>query len=77
MLGEALVLYREQDDPLGIGRVLTRLGNVMHRLGDPQCVEILTEAVELLEAQPPGAELVSAYTYLAGRGLFLRTNRRP
>jgi class 3 adenylate cyclase/tetratricopeptide (TPR) repeat protein len=70
VLGQALALYREQEDPVAIGRVLTRLANVSHRLGDPRCEEMLDEAVQVLEGQPPGAELVSAYTYWAGRGLF-------
>jgi tetratricopeptide (TPR) repeat protein len=69
-LEQALDLYRDQGEPVATGRVLTRLGNVSHRLGDPRCEEMLAEAVELLEAQPAGAELVSAYTYAAGRGLF-------
>jgi class 3 adenylate cyclase/tetratricopeptide (TPR) repeat protein len=70
VLGQAIDLYREQNDPLGVGRALTRRANVSHRLGDPSCEEMLAEAIELLEAQPPGAELVSVYTYNAGRGLF-------
>ncbi len=70
ILERALDLYRAQGDPLGMGRVLTRLGNVTHRLGDPQSEELMAEAIEVLEAQPPGAELVTAYTYHAGRGLF-------
>jgi len=70
ILEQALDLYRAQGDPLGMGRVLTRLGNVTHRLGDPQCEELMAEAIEVLEGQPPGVELVTAYTYHAGRGLF-------
>ncbi|MGH3054344.1 MAG: ATP-binding protein, partial [Gaiellaceae bacterium] len=70
VLEQALVLYRAQNDQLGMGRVLTRLGNITHRLGDPRAMEFLTEAIEVLEAQPAGPELLSAYTYAAGRGLF-------
>ena len=70
VLEQALALYRVQGDPLGMGRVLTRLGNITHRLGDPRAMEFLAEAREVLEAQPPGPELLSAYTYTAGRGLF-------
>ena len=72
ILGEAIALYREQHDALGLGRSLTRLGNISHRLGDPRCEEPMAEAIEVLEAQPPGPELVSAYTYNAGRGLFTK-----
>ncbi len=70
VLDEAVDLYRQQNDPVAIGRVLTRMANVSHRLGDPRCEEMLAEAIELLETQPPGPELVAAYTYNAGRGLF-------
>ena len=70
VLDQALDLYREQGDLVAAGRVLTRLGNVTHRLGDPRCEAIMAEAIEVLEAMPPGAELVSAYTYSAARGLF-------
>ena len=76
VLDEALALYREQDDQIGVGRVLTRLGLVTHRLGDPRSAALVTEAVEVLEAQPPGVELVSAYTYWAGRGLFTNDPER-
>ena len=70
ILGQAIDLYREQNEALGLGRALTRLGNVLHRLGDPRCEEAFAEAIDVLEVQPPGPELVSAYTYNAGRGLF-------
>jgi class 3 adenylate cyclase/tetratricopeptide (TPR) repeat protein len=60
-------LHREQAEPLAAGRVLTRLGLVVHRLGDPRSEELLAEAVELLETQPAGPELVSAHAYMAGR----------
>jgi class 3 adenylate cyclase/tetratricopeptide (TPR) repeat protein len=76
ILGRALELYREQGDSVAIGRVLTRLGNVSARLGDPRCEEMYAEAIELLEAQPPGAELVSAYTYSAALGLFKNDSPR-
>ena len=68
--GDALELYRDQRDPVAAGRVLTRLGNVVHRLGGRECEEMLAEAVELLEAQAPGPELVAAYAYAAGRRMF-------
>ena len=65
-LEEALALYREQDEPLAAGRVLTALSNVLERLGDSRAEEVLAEALTLLEAQPPGPELVAAHTELAG-----------
>ena len=67
---QALELFRARGDSLAAGRVLTRLGVLVHRLGDPYCLELFSEAVQLLEAEPAGPELVSAYTYAAGRRLF-------
>jgi class 3 adenylate cyclase/tetratricopeptide (TPR) repeat protein len=67
---DAIDLYRDQGDPVAAGRVLTRLGNVVHRLGGRECEELFAEAVELLEAQPAGPELVAAYSYAAGRRMF-------
>jgi class 3 adenylate cyclase/tetratricopeptide (TPR) repeat protein len=66
----ALDLYREQGEPVAAGRVLTRLALVVHRLGDPGSEQLLAEARDLLEEQPPGPELVSAYAYTAGRHTF-------
>ena len=66
-LDRALDLYRDQGEPVAAGRVLTRLALIIHRLGDPGAEEILTQGRELLEAQPAGPELVTAYAYLAGR----------
>jgi tetratricopeptide (TPR) repeat protein len=65
-LEEALHLYRERDEPLATGRVLTRLSLVLFRLGDRRSDEMPAEAVELLETQPAGQELVGAHTYIAG-----------
>jgi class 3 adenylate cyclase/tetratricopeptide (TPR) repeat protein len=76
VLEQALDLYREQGEPIATGRVLIRLGNVTHRLGDPRREDVIAEAVELLEAQPPGPELVSAYSYFAAGGLFVNDPRR-
>ena len=69
-LEEALALFREQAEPLAAGRVLTVLANVLARLGDSRREEALAEALALLEAQPPGPELVDTYTQLAS-GRFL------
>jgi class 3 adenylate cyclase/tetratricopeptide (TPR) repeat protein len=64
---QALELHREQGEPVAAGRLLTRLGLVVHRLGDPRAEEMIVEAVELLEAQSAGPELVAGHTYMAGR----------
>ena len=67
---QALDLLRAQGEPVAVGRILTLLGLVVHRLGDPRSEEMLAEAIELLEAQPAGPELVSAHAYMAGRRVF-------
>jgi class 3 adenylate cyclase len=64
-LEEALALYKERDAALDAGRVLTALANALQRLGDPRQEEALVEALALLEAQPPGPELVAAHAQLA------------
>jgi len=70
-LEQAIARYREQGEPLAVGRVLTRLGLLVHRLGEGRRAgEVFAEAVELLEAQPASPELVAAYSYLAGRHVF-------
>ena len=74
-LEQALDLYRDHGDPVAVGRVLPRLSLVQHRLGDPRSEETIAEAVELLETQPAGRELVIAHTYMAGR--LTLTGRYP
>jgi class 3 adenylate cyclase/tetratricopeptide (TPR) repeat protein len=70
-LEEALAIDRDRGEPLAAGRVLTRLALVLARLGDSRVDEVLAEARELLETQPPGPELVTAHTYTAGRRTHL------
>jgi tetratricopeptide (TPR) repeat protein len=60
-LEHALVAHRERGDNLATGRTLSRLYFVLSRLGDPVGGETLAEALDLLEAEPPGPELVEAY----------------
>ena len=64
-LEEALIHHRDLGDTLAAGRVLVALSRVLQRLGDPSKEEIITEALTLLEARPPGPELVDAYGRLA------------
>ncbi len=66
-LEEALAIHREQAESAAAGRVLTALTAVLQRLGDPGQEETLAEALDLLEAEPPGPELVNAYAELAAR----------
>ena len=65
-LEEALVLHRERGELVAVGRVLSEFSNVLWRLGDPSTQEAIVEALALLEAQPPGPDLVNAYAELAG-----------
>ncbi len=65
-LEEALVVYRERDESVAAGRVLTALSTIRWSLGDPRHQEALIEAVALLEAQRHGPELVAAYAEVAG-----------
>jgi class 3 adenylate cyclase/tetratricopeptide (TPR) repeat protein len=63
-LEEALDLWREQDELVAVGRVLTAISIVLQREGDQRAGEVIAEALALLETQPPGAELVAAYAQL-------------
>jgi class 3 adenylate cyclase/tetratricopeptide (TPR) repeat protein len=66
-LEEALTLHRERGESVAAGRTLTALSNVLSRLGDPRHEEASTEALALLEAQPPGPELVAAHAQRAAQ----------
>jgi predicted ATPase/class 3 adenylate cyclase len=65
-LEEAIVLYRQQGENVAAGRALTGVVAVHWALGDPRRKKAIAEALALLEAQPPGPELVAAYAELAG-----------
>jgi class 3 adenylate cyclase/tetratricopeptide (TPR) repeat protein len=73
-LDQALTSHRQDGDRLAAGRTLTQLAHVLSRLADPRQEETLAEALRLLEAEPPGPELVAAHTqqararYLGGAG---------
>jgi class 3 adenylate cyclase/tetratricopeptide (TPR) repeat protein len=62
---EAIALYRERGESVAAGRSLTALASVLAGLGDTRREQALAEAIALLEAQPPGPELVAAYAELA------------
>jgi tetratricopeptide (TPR) repeat protein len=66
-LEEALDTYRAEGAAIAAGRTLTALALTLGRLGDPRREQVLSEALALLEAEPPGHELVSALAQLAGR----------
>ena len=65
-LEEAIALYREQGENVDAGRALTGVVAVHWALGDPRRKEAIAESLAMLEAQPPGLELVAAYAELAG-----------
>jgi tetratricopeptide (TPR) repeat protein len=69
-LHQALTTYRQRGDTLAAGRTLSELHFVLRELGDPHQEETLGEALQLLEAEPPGLELVFAYTQQARARFF-------
>jgi class 3 adenylate cyclase/tetratricopeptide (TPR) repeat protein len=65
-LEEALALDRERGETIAAGRALTALNVVLRPLGDPGSGDAIAEAITLLEAEPPGGDLVAAYAELSG-----------
>jgi class 3 adenylate cyclase/tetratricopeptide (TPR) repeat protein len=64
---EAIADMRRTGDLQGLGATLGRLATVLWNQGDTRGSSVaLTEAIELLEREPPGPELVSAYVRMAG-----------
>jgi class 3 adenylate cyclase/tetratricopeptide (TPR) repeat protein len=64
---EAIAGLREQGDVRGLGAAMGRLATVRWNQGDTRgATAVLTEAIELLEREPPGPELCSAYESMAG-----------
>jgi tetratricopeptide (TPR) repeat protein len=63
---EAIADLRRQGDTQVLGATLGRLATVYWNQGDTRRANaVLTEAIELLEREPPGAELASAYVRMA------------
>jgi class 3 adenylate cyclase/tetratricopeptide (TPR) repeat protein len=64
---EAIEDLRRRGDVRGLGATLGRLATVRWNQGDTRgATAVLTEAIDLLEREPPGPELVSAYVRMAG-----------
>src|SRR5918995_1647371 len=64
---EAIADLRRTGDLQGLGATLGRLATVLWNQGDTRgSSAALTEAIELLEREPPGPELASAYVRMAG-----------
>jgi class 3 adenylate cyclase/tetratricopeptide (TPR) repeat protein len=64
---EAIADMRRSGELQALGAALGRLATVFWNQGDTRRSKAaLTEAIELLEREPPGPELVSAYVSMAG-----------
>ena len=64
---EAIAGLREQGDAHGLGAAMGRLATVRWNQGDTRgATAVLTEAIELLEREPPSPELCAAYEGMAG-----------
>ncbi len=62
---EALRLHRDAGASVAEARTMTALAKVLRMAGDPASRDLIAEAVTLLEAEEPGAELVNAFAELA------------
>ncbi|MFN2470877.1 MAG: adenylate/guanylate cyclase domain-containing protein [Gaiellaceae bacterium] len=65
LLQEAVAGFREQGDRRRTGDALARLAGVSFRMGG-SVEELYADALELLESEPEGPELLEAYAGLAG-----------
>jgi len=64
---EAIAGLRDLGDVRGLGAAMGRLATVRWNQGDTRgATAVLTEAIELLEREPPSPELCSAYEGMAG-----------
>jgi class 3 adenylate cyclase/tetratricopeptide (TPR) repeat protein len=63
---EAIAELRAEENPLGVGEAMVSLSMVHAFRGETERARaLLTEVVELLEREPPGPELASAYAQMA------------
>jgi class 3 adenylate cyclase/tetratricopeptide (TPR) repeat protein len=62
---QAMDEYRAGGDTLGLGGTMARLARSVMKHGQ-EARELLEQAIELLETQPPGPELARAYTRMGG-----------
>ena len=63
---EALALYRERGETVDVARALCELSILSQHAGGRHSEERVMEAIAVLEAEPPGPELVAAYAELSG-----------
>jgi class 3 adenylate cyclase/tetratricopeptide (TPR) repeat protein len=67
-----LEALEERADPIAVGALRSVLGHIYFSFGDlERAGEQVDLAVEILERQPPGPELVFAYARLGAREMFL------
>lgn len=66
-LEEAGAGYGEQGNAVAVARTMVETTTLLANLGDPHRGEVLDEAIALLEAEPPGPDLVAAYAELVGK----------
>jgi tetratricopeptide (TPR) repeat protein len=72
---ESLEIFRDRGEAVAEGKALTRVGSQLGALGDmARSRDLLAEAVELLERQPPGPELARAYAFRAEERMFAGRN---
>lgn len=69
---EAIAALSSQGDSEGAASVMVHLVSILWRLGRPEGERrrILLDAIEILEAAPPGAEIVNAYSQMAALELY-------
>jgi class 3 adenylate cyclase/tetratricopeptide (TPR) repeat protein len=68
---EAIEQLLATGNRLGAARAMGTLSSVYLTMGDERQADVAAEAVRLLEAEPPGADLVAAYARMAGVQLVL------
>jgi class 3 adenylate cyclase len=73
---EARELYRAKGDVQGAGRVMSLLSHLYWLAGQPERADkLLADAIELLESEPPGPDLVRTYGRDAGRHMMQGRSR--
>jgi tetratricopeptide (TPR) repeat protein len=70
-LEQATQAFLARGDRLAAGRAMGTLSSVLMTMGSAGQEEMAVEAVRLLEAEPPGPDLIAAYARMAGVKLVL------
>jgi class 3 adenylate cyclase/tetratricopeptide (TPR) repeat protein len=65
-LEEAIQAFLSRGDRLAAARTMATLSSVLLIMGSARQEEVAVAALELLESEPPGPELVAAYARMAG-----------